>query len=52
VAEQIANLSRYYELAAGDLIYSGTPENVGPTVRGDVIEAHIDGLDDLKARIV
>ena len=52
VAEQIANLSQYYELAAGDLIYSGTPENVGPTVRGDVIDAHIDGLDDLKARIV
>ena len=46
VAEQIANLSQYYELVAGDLIYSGTPENVGPVQKGDVIDAHIDGLTD------
>ncbi len=52
VAEQISNLSQYYELAAGDLIYSGTPENVGPVMKGDVIEAHIDGLYDLRAKIV
>jgi 2-keto-4-pentenoate hydratase/2-oxohepta-3-ene-1,7-dioic acid hydratase in catechol pathway len=51
VAEQIANLSQYYGLMAGDIIYSGTPENVGPVARGDLIEAHIDGLYDLKARI-
>ena len=52
VAEQIANLSQYYELVAGDIIYSGTPENVGPVVKGDLIEAHIDGLPDLGMRIV
>jgi fumarylpyruvate hydrolase len=52
VAEQIANLSQYYELVAGDVIYSGTPENVGPVVRGDIIEAHIDDLPDLKMKIV
>ena len=52
VAEQIANLSQYYELFPGDLIYSGTPENVGPVVKGDVIEGHVDGLYDLNARIV
>lgn len=52
VAEQIANLSQYYELAAGDLIYSGTPENVGPVIKGDLMEAHIDGLYNLHARIV
>ena len=52
VAEQIANLSQYYELFAGDIIYSGTPENVGPVVAGDVLEAHVDGLYDLNARIV
>jgi fumarylpyruvate hydrolase len=52
VAEQIANLSQYYELFPGDIIYSGTPENVGPVVKGDVIEAHIDGLYTLNARIV
>ncbi|MEI6601427.1 MAG: fumarylacetoacetate hydrolase family protein, partial [Comamonadaceae bacterium] len=41
VAEQIANLSEAFELFPGDIIYSGTPENVGPVVVGDVIEMHI-----------
>ena len=52
VAEQVANLSQYYELFPGDIIYAGTPENVGPVVPGDFIEAHIDGLDDLRVIIV
>ena len=52
VAEQIANLSRFYELFPGDIIYSGTPENVGPVVRGDLMEAHIDGLYDISVRVV
>ena len=38
--------------APGDIIYSGTPENVGPVVRGDVIECHIDGLPNLSVKIV
>jgi 2-keto-4-pentenoate hydratase/2-oxohepta-3-ene-1,7-dioic acid hydratase in catechol pathway len=37
VAEQISRLSQAFELKAGDIIYSGTPENVGPVVKGDVI---------------
>ncbi|MFZ4532323.1 MAG: fumarylacetoacetate hydrolase family protein, partial [Alsobacter sp.] len=37
VAEQIAKLSEAFELLPGDIIYSGTPENVGPVVRGDVL---------------
>jgi len=52
VAEQISRLSQAFELMPGDIIYSGTPENVGPVVRGDVIEIHIDGLPDLSVRIV
>ena len=52
VAEQISKLSEAFELAAGDIIYSGTPENVGPVVRGDVIECHIDGLPNMSVRIV
>jgi len=52
VAEQIAKLSEAFELMPGDIIYSGTPENVGPVVRGDVIEMHIDGLPNLSIRIV
>ena len=52
VAEQISKLSEAFELMAGDIIYSGTPENVGPVVRGDVIECHIDGLPNLSVKIV
>ena len=52
VAEQISRLSQAFELAPGDIIYSGTPENVGPVVRGDVILCHIDGLPDIRVRVV
>ena len=52
VAEQIAKLSEAFELMPGDIIYSGTPENVGPVVRGDVIECHIDRLPNLSVKIV
>ena len=52
VAEQITKLSEAFELFPGDIIYSGTPENVGPVVVGDVIEMHIDGLPNLSVKIV
>ena len=52
VAEQIAKLSEANELFPGYIIYSGTPENVGPVVRGDVIEMHIDKLPNLSVKIV
>jgi 2-keto-4-pentenoate hydratase/2-oxohepta-3-ene-1,7-dioic acid hydratase in catechol pathway len=52
VAEQIAKLSEAFELMPGDIIFSGTPENVGPVVRGDVMDAHIDGLPDLRVKVV
>jgi 2-keto-4-pentenoate hydratase/2-oxohepta-3-ene-1,7-dioic acid hydratase in catechol pathway len=52
VAEQISKLSEAFELMPGDLIYSGTPENVGPVVKGDVMEGHIDRLPNLSVRVV
>ena len=52
VAEQISKLSEAFELFPGDIIYSGQPENVGPVVKGDVIEMHIDGLPNLSVKIV
>ena len=52
VAEQISKLSEAFELFPGDIIYSGTPENVGPVVRGDLVEMHIDGLPNLSVKIV
>lgn len=52
VAEQISRLSEAFELMPGDIIYSGTPENVGPVVKGDLMEGHIDGLPNLSVRVV
>jgi len=52
VAEQIAKLSEAFELKAGDVIYSGTPENVGPVVKGDVLLCQIEKLPDLSVKIV
>jgi fumarylpyruvate hydrolase len=52
VAEQIVRLSQAFELKAGDIIYSGTPENVGPVVRGDVMVGRIEGLPDITVKVV
>ncbi|WP_299737262.1 fumarylacetoacetate hydrolase family protein [uncultured Roseobacter sp.] len=52
VPEMIAYLSEYFELAAGDVIMSGTPAGVGPVVRGDVIEVAIDGLGSMTVTVV
>ena len=51
VAEQISKLSEAFELKAGDIIYSGTPENVGPVVKGDVLLCKLEGLPDMSIRI-
>jgi fumarylpyruvate hydrolase len=52
VAEQISKLSEAFEMKAGDIIYSGTPENVGPVVKDDVILCTIEGLPTLSVKIV
>ena len=52
VAEQIAQLSQAFELMPGDIIYSGTPENVGPVVPGDLMEGSIAGLPLLSVKVV
>ena len=52
VAEQISQLSSAFEMMPGDIIYSGTPENVGPVVVGDTLEGHIDGLPNISLIVV
>ena len=49
-APNVNNVS--FELKAGDIIYSGTPENVGPVVKGDVLLCKLEGLPDMSIRIV
>ena len=51
VPEIIAELSTYVSLQPGDLIYTGTPEKVGPVVRGARLHAHVDGLVDLQVSV-
>ena len=51
VAEGISILSKHYELAAGDIILSGTPANIGLVEKGDVIKAGVDGLGEIEVRV-
>lgn len=50
--EVISNLSTLFALEPGDLIFSGTPEGVGPVVRGDLMEGSVDGIGTLNVRMV
>ncbi|CAA6604880.1 conserved hypothetical protein [Rhodospirillaceae bacterium LM-1] len=51
VAGVLAHLSRLVRLEAGDLIFTGTPEGVGPLVRGDRAVVNIDGVGSLNITI-
>ncbi len=51
VPEIIAYLSQFVELCAGDLIFSGTPEGVGPLVAGDTCQVSIEGLGEIETTI-
>ena len=52
VAEQIAYLSSYFELAPGDVIFSGTPDGVGAVAPGQTMAATIEGLGQIRLRVV
>ena len=52
VPEMISYLSDYFELAAGDVIMSGTPAGVGPVERGSLMVASIEGLGALNVSVV
>ena len=52
VAEVIEHLSKAWELQAGDLIFTGTPEGVAAVEVGDVLSAQIDGVGTLEVQIV
>jgi fumarylpyruvate hydrolase len=52
VNETIEHLSMYFRLQPGDLIFTGTPEGVGPIRRGDELEGGMTTLGTLKVRVV
>ncbi len=47
----IAHCSAIFTLLPGDLIYTGTPEGVGPVVHGDVLEAVLGDLPPLRVTV-
>ena len=51
-AEIIAEASKLWTLAPGDLIYTGTPEGVGPLVRGDHVTGSVEGVGELAFTVV
>ncbi|MEM9105722.1 MAG: fumarylacetoacetate hydrolase family protein [Pseudomonadota bacterium] len=51
IAEVIAELSTYLTLHPGDLIFTGTPEGVGPVIAGDRMVATAFGVSDLSVLI-
>jgi fumarylpyruvate hydrolase len=51
IAETIEHLSMAWELQAGDLIYTGTPEGVAAVVAGDTLVGHVSGLGSLTVQV-
>ena len=51
IAETIEHLSAAWELQAGDLIYTGTPEGVAAVVSVDTMVGNVTGLSELKVRV-
>ena len=49
--EAIADLSTYYTLVPGDLIFTGTPAGVGPLEAGDRIAGGIDAVGEINIEI-
>jgi len=52
VAETVSYLSKYFRLEPGDLIYTGTPEGVGPVVAGQTMVGAVEGLGEIKVEVV
>lgn len=52
VAEQIAYLSTYFELAPCDVIFSCTPDGVGAVTRGQTMIGAVEGLGEIRLRVV
>ena len=52
VAETVADLSKFFRLEPGDVIYTGTPEGVGPVKNGDLMKVGVERLGELCVRVV
>lgn len=51
VAETVTDLSKFFQLEPGDVIYTGTPEGVGAVKKGDSIKVGVEKLGELSVKI-
>ena len=51
VPQLIELASSFYTLEPGDVIFTGTPDGVGPVVAGDTIRASIAGIGSMEVRV-
>ncbi|CAG9249652.1 Fumarylpyruvate hydrolase [Paraburkholderia unamae] len=52
VAETVAYLSQFFRLEPGDVIFTGTPEGVGPVKTGDTMKVGVERLGELTVQVV
>ncbi len=51
IAQIIEHTSQYFTLKIGDIIFTGTPEGVGPVASGDVLEGYVEGKKVLHVKV-
>ena len=51
IAEILEYISSYMTLEMGDVIATGTPEGVGPVIKGDIITAEIEGIGKIRFEV-
>ncbi|MEM5403158.1 fumarylacetoacetate hydrolase family protein [Paraburkholderia unamae] len=52
VAETVSYLSKFFRLEPGDVIFTGTPEGVGPVKTGDTLKVGVERLGELTVKVV
>ena len=52
IREIIVDLSLFYHLQPGDLIFTGTPDGVGAVLPGDRMSGHVQGVGEIALHIV
>jgi fumarylpyruvate hydrolase len=52
IAETIEHLSKAWELKAGDLIFTGTPEGVNAVVKGDHLHGAVAGVGSIDVKVI
>lgn len=52
VAETVSYLSKFFRLEPGDVIFTGTPEGVGPVKAGDTMKVGVERLGELTVKVI